>query len=335
MPHWIRNGNAWQAIALANTYIRDANAWKQSDKGWVRDANAWKVFFDLALGVPTSFSITGVTATGMTLNWTDGSTQETGWEVFLGGSFDHTKTSTTTAAVGDPYTDAQSGLSEDTTYAWKIRATDGSFQGSFTTELSQKTLLATPTGLNVTLEADEEVRLAWTRNSAANTNVEIWRCTGGSCSNFALIDTVGNVTTYIDTSVTNGTTYRYRVRNTKTGNQSNFSNIVSATPDASSAPVLNSVTWDTSPAPNCEVDVAWSDNASDETGYEVWRANGTANPFSSGSNVSGSLGANTTTYSDTTAAASTQYTYGVRKKGGGAGDEDSNTITITTGFCPT
>ena len=62
------------------------------------------------------------------------------------------------------------------------------------------------------------------------TGFRIERCKGSTCTNFALIATVGaNVTTYANTSLSRNTAYRYRVRAYNASGNSAYSNIASAT----------------------------------------------------------------------------------------------------------
>ena len=58
----------------------------------------------------------------------------------------------------------------------------------------------------------------------------IERCKGSTCTNFALIATVGaNVTSYSNTKLTANTTYRYRVYAYNASGNSGYSNIAAAT----------------------------------------------------------------------------------------------------------
>jgi hypothetical protein len=89
-----------------------------------------------------------------------------------------------------------------------------------------------PANLTATATGGSQVNLSWT---AATDNVgvtanRIERCTGTTCTNFAEIASVGNVTTFSNTGLTSNTTYRYRVRAADAaGNLSAYSNIANAT----------------------------------------------------------------------------------------------------------
>ena len=75
---------------------------------------------------------------------------------------------------------------------------------------------ANPTLLTATVQAGPQVSLTWRDNATNETGFAVERCTGAGCTNFAQIATpgprngTGNVT-YVDTTVTAGNTYFYRV----------------------------------------------------------------------------------------------------------------------------
>jgi hypothetical protein len=85
----------------------------------------------------------------------------------------------------------------------------------------------------------------------------------------------------------------------------------------------------TATAPLCNrIDLAWTDNATNEDGFKIERSiNGTT--FSQIATV----GANVTSYQDSTVAAQTQYWYRVRAYNAGGDSSYSNTATATTPQC--
>ncbi len=74
-----------------------------------------------------------------------------------------------------------------------------------------------------------------------------------------------------------------------------------------------------------QVNLSWTDNATNETGYKVARAVGTTGAFT----LLSTLGAGATSFIDTTAAAGTQYTYEVCAYNS-AGDSTSCAGSVTT-----
>ena len=82
-----------------------------------------------------------------------------------------------------------------------------------------------------------------------------------------------------------------------------------------------------------EVDLAWTDNSDNESGFKIERCTGalTACILDSSFAQIAQVAANVTTYADTTAAASTTYTYRVRAFNGGGNSLYSNSAEATTG----
>lgn len=75
-----------------------------------------------------------------------------------------------------------------------------------------------------------------------------------------------------------------------------------------------------------QVDLTWSDNASDETNYEVQRAPGGSGSYS----TIATLGTGSSGYSDTSVSEQTSYDYRVRALKGVAPSDFSNTASVTT-----
>jgi fibronectin type 3 domain-containing protein len=149
---------------------------------------------------------------------------------------------------------------------------------------------AAPSGLAASAVSGTQINLAWTDNSDNETGFKIERKTGsnGTYSQIALVD--ANVTSFSDTGLSNGTQYFYRVRATNSGGDSAYSNEANATtPTVPAAPSNALATLVT----QTEIDLGWTDNATNESGYQVWRA-------TAGGSLTliASLGANSTSYQD-------------------------------------
>lgn len=94
---------------------------------------------------------------------------------------------------------------------------------------------AAPSNLTATAASSSSIDLAWADNSTAEDGFGIERALGGSGS-FAQVGEVGiDTTTFTDTGLSSDTTYDYRVFAFNSAGDSAFSNIASATTDASSS----------------------------------------------------------------------------------------------------
>jgi fibronectin type 3 domain-containing protein len=77
-------------------------------------------------------------------------------------------------------------------------------------------VVAAPTNLTAALQSGPQVSLTWRDNATNETGFLVERCAGAGCTNFAQIavapprSNTGN-TTYVDATVTAGTSYLYRV----------------------------------------------------------------------------------------------------------------------------
>ncbi len=123
------------------------------------------------------------------------------------------------------------------------------------------------------------VTLQWTapvsNGGSTITNYKIYR--GMSSGGEALLTTIGNVSSYVDLAVVNGTTYWYRVSAVNSIGEGPPSNELSATPQATSATAPGAPTNLTAaPANGRGVRLAWSAPASNGgssiTGYRIYRS---------------------------------------------------------------
>jgi hypothetical protein len=150
------------------------------------------------------------------------------------------------------------------------------------------------------------------------------RCTGVACTpSTSIASLAATATTYQDTSVAANTTYGYAV---EAFNANGFkdSNVLSATtlqPPAPAPPTFNSATAVSS----TEIDLAWSNNATNATSIHILRCNGTCMPVSTDSIAT--LAANATSYNNTGLGAAQTFTYVVEAFNGGGGDSAPRTAT--------
>ena len=238
-----------------------------------------------------------------TSSWTDNAANETGFRIERSADgATYTEIGVVTANVT---TYADTSLSPATQYRYRVRAYNATGPSAFAGPTSATTLSAppAPTNLSATAVSSSRINLAWTDNASNESGFRIER--SADAATFTEIGVVAaNVKTYADTTLSPGTQYWYRVRAYNATGLSAFAGPVSATTlSAPPAPTNLSATAVSS----SQINLAWTDNASNETGFRIQRALGTA-AFTE----IGVVTANVTTYADTSLSPATQYRYRVR-----------------------
>jgi hypothetical protein len=180
---------------------------------------------------PGSLEGTAVSSSQINLTWTDLSDNETGFKIerCTGAGCSNFAQIATTGSNVASY--SNTGLSPSTSYSYRVRAYNGAGDSDYTVTKTVSTPAASvvptaPSTLTATAAPGSKVNLAWLDRSSNEDGFEIERCPGSLCVSFTQIFTVGpNVSTYADTGLSAGTTYRYRVRAYNTAGNSSYSNI--------------------------------------------------------------------------------------------------------------
>lgn len=267
--------------------------------------------------------------TSLILNWTDNSFDETGFAIerSLGISGTFAEVGRVGAGVTS-FTDT--GLSPETTYFYRVKAIGPSGLDSVYSNVASGRTLPNeppaPSNLQVFVpsapQGIDTLLLSWSDNASNEIAYHIERSLDGA--NFTAIATVGpNITFYEDQGLTGGTTYFYRVRAENLGGFSPYSNIASGTtlpalpnaPENLRATVLS----------QAEIRLDWTDTANNEIGFSIERS------------LDGltfveiaTVGADTTTYTDTGLAPNTTFFYRVRAFNISGFSAYTNTVEVTT-----
>lgn len=213
----------------------------------------------------------------VTLSWSkpdDGGDAITGYNIYRGTSSGG-ESLITSAIIALSYTDT--GLTNGATYYYQVTAVNGIGESERSNErsatpVSGDTVPGAPI-LNSGTAGNGQVTLSWSAPSSDGgssiTNYLIYR--GSSAGSGTLIATEGIVLTYVDTGVTNGATYYYKVSAKNGVGEGARSNELSAVPaTVPGAPTLNSAT-----AGNAQVTLSWSAPSSNGgnavTSYKIYR----------------------------------------------------------------
>ncbi len=193
---------------------------------------------------------------------------------------------------------------------------------SWTITTECQALIALPTNLQAAAASSSQINLSWIDNAVNEEGYEVERKIGTDASYLKVATLPVNTTSYSDAGLTPNTTYTYRVRAYNTIDNA-YSNEATATcpttsPNAPSGLAASGITYS-------RVDLAWTDNANNESSFVIERSDST------GAYVHvASVGQNVTTYSDTTVIPSTSYSYRIKSSNIVADSSYSNVLSVTT-----
>lgn len=278
---------------------------------------------------PTTLVAVAASGSQINLTWLDLATDETGFE--LEQSTDGTKFAKIADLAANTKTYQDKSLKSATKYWYRVRAKNASGVSAYSNVANATTLVVitipkAPTALAATAAGASQINLSWTDNATNETGFELERSTDGAL--FTKIADLGpNVTAYQHTGLTPATRYWYRVLAKNSAGKSAYSNVANATtqqvaPNAPSGLTATAVS-------TSQIDLKWTDNAGNETGYQVERSlNGTA--FTKIAD----LAANITAYQSTGLVAATTYYYRVRAVNAIGASAYSNTGSAKTQNVP-
>ena len=273
------------------------------------------------LADPTNLTATAVSSTKINLAWTDNSSNEDGFKIEKktgAGAFGQIVT------VGpDVTTYSNAFLMPNTEYTYQVRAYRGSTNSGYavSSPVTTPPLPADPTGLTATPVSSTRINLTWTDNATDETGYKIEKKTGAGA--FGQISTAAvNATSYSNIFLMPNTEYTYRVRAYRGPDNSGYATSSPVTtPALPGAPTNLTATVVSS----TRINLAWTDNATDENGFSIERKVGTAGFF-----VVNSVLANVTTYASVFLQPNTQYTYRVRAYRGPDRSAYATSTAVTT-----
>ncbi|MCR9253242.1 MAG: PHB depolymerase family esterase [bacterium] len=217
---------------------------------YTKDVDFWSSyyaaeFFGLlgpSLNAPTNTTATASSYSQIDLNWTDNETIETGYIVERStsspGPF------TTIANLGpNSISYSDNGLSQLTTYYYRISVTDGTsiaageIISATTPSDGTPTPPASPSNLSAVSTGQTSIDISWTDNSNNEDSFIIERSQDDE-SNYSVIATLSsNTTSYTDGGLNGATLYFYRVKAQNGAGASSFSPSTSATTDSESTTI--------------------------------------------------------------------------------------------------
>jgi hypothetical protein len=257
------------------------------------------------------------------LSWTDNSSNETAFEVQRstnGVNFSHIATTSVNATSF-----TNTGLNSLTTYTYKVRAYGSAGYSGFSNAASSTTSTIPATATSVSAVSSTtalSIAVSWTDNANNELNYALAVSTSSATSTFKVASTLAPDTTsatYVPT-LTN-TTYYFEVMAINgygTSTSATASTTSATTPSAPSSLTATAIS-------SSEIDLTWTDNSSNELGFNVQRSTDAFNWTTIASTAP-----NTTSYNDTGLTAGTHYLYQVRAFNDVGYSSFSNTADATT-----
>ncbi|MFN8498610.1 MAG: fibronectin type III domain-containing protein [Anaerolineae bacterium] len=260
-------------------------------------------------GAPQVFAVAPANG-GASLTWaapaSDGGAAITSYKVYRGTS---SNSQSLVATLGNVLTYSDSGLTNKTTYYYKVTAVNSVGEGTATGVVSVVPGLPTVPLSFAVQPGNTQVTLTWAaptyNGGAALTNYKIYD--GTTSSPTTLVATVSSsVTSYTVGALTNGKTYYFKVTAVNSVGEGPATAVLSAAPSAPAPP--GQPTGLAATAGVSQVSLSWtapSSGTSPITNYKVYR--GTSSTSQSLLTTIGNL----TSYADATAANGVTYYYKV------------------------
>ncbi len=227
---------------------------------------------------PSGLKTTSILSNKVSLSWTDGSNNESGFRIQrktgITGTYSDIKT---TAANITSYTDSDGTLKDGTLYYYRVCAMNSAGDSPFSDELPATTVLNGPTSLTAQALSSSQIVLTWSDRSATETAFTIERSLVTN-TNYAPIATVSaNTTSFTDAGLSEATKYWYRVRASNGDATSAYSNAKTVTtirglPAAPSGLSITSLL-------SGKVSLSWTDNSNNESAFRMQRKTGVTGTY--------------------------------------------------------
>jgi large repetitive protein len=270
---------------------------------------------------PTFNSATPQSDTSVALSWTTatGATGYLAQRSTNGGST--WVTAGTTAAGVTTFTDT--GLSEATSYSYRVLGTNSVGNSAPSAILTAATMPSAPTGLALAAVSGGQINLSWTDHSTAAAYYYVGQSTNGT--SWSQIASLSGATTasYTATGPFSGsTTYYFRVNAyAYTGGNSAYATNSVTTAAFPNQPSLTSATAQSATT----VALVWG-NVTGATGFTVQRSTNSGSTWT----TAGTVGTGVTTFTDTGLSEATSYAYSVIATNAAGSSAQSAMLSVVT-----
>jgi fibronectin type 3 domain-containing protein len=186
------------------------------------------------LPAPTSLGLQEATVSSIQMSWQDNSDNEDGFNVEYSTDGGQTFTPAGTTTAGET-TYTHTGLDPDTTYHYRVNAYKDDQTSDYSNTLEAKTdpqppsVPAAPTQLQAPSILADRITLTWQDNSDNEDGFRLERAENDEFTDSTTVDLDADQTSYVDTGLTQDTTYYYRIVAHNTAGNSAFAGPISVT----------------------------------------------------------------------------------------------------------
>ena len=279
-----------------------------------------------APNAPDTLSAVAPSASRIDLSWNDTSDDEAGFYIERKpetGSYDQIA-----VVVADAMSYADTDVSASSTYCYRVRAYNSAGESAYCDEACAATwgvVPNAPDNLDASSVSSSRTDLTWQDASSNETGFRIERRPqGGSYTQIAMV--TANVAGYVDTGLSAGAMYCYRVRAYNATGDSGYC--------AEACAIALAPNLAASAAGSTRIDLSWNDALTYEDGYAVQRRTYQAGAGWQGWVGIATVGPSVTNYADTAIASGGLYQYRVRAYTSNAESAWSNTATASATDLP-
>ena len=267
-------------------------------------------------GTPT-LTATIISASQVNLSWTDVG-NEAGYRIERCAGASCTSFALLANVGQDVTTYSNTGLTSNS-YTYRVRGENGTVVGSFSSPVTANVIVPASTGLTATSVSGSQITLTWSTVANA-TDYILERCSGASCSSFAVIfSTSAATTSYNNTGLPANTSFTYRMH-ANNGALAGPTTTATANTNVPGTPTLSVIATNTSTN-----SATWTDVAN-ETSFEVESCSGAGCTPT----LLTTTGAGVVTYAHSGRSTETVYRYRVRGKNGAIAGSYSNIVDVQT-----
>lgn len=256
-----------------------------------------------APSAPSGLSASAVSWECISLQWIDNASNESAFKIEQAAS--ESGPFVEVASVSTGVTSASiTGLAGSTAFCYRVCACNPGGDSAYSNTASATTPPTPPlppSNLTATAAAWARVDLSWAYDSSIETGFRVERALS-QAGPFIEVGAPGAASTsYSDTGTSGSTTYYYRVCALNGTASSGYSNTASVTTPLE--PPLAPGGLDANAVSSVRIDLSWTDNAGNESGYKVQRK------APDGKSATFMLPPNSVSYCDTGLSPQTKYTY--------------------------